>query len=51
METAVEGNPRRPISAWRRSIVGMSFLALGIGVLVLLGIIVGLIIAFAGTRD
>lgn len=29
----------------------MSFLALGIGVLVILGIIVGIIIAFAGTRD
>jgi hypothetical protein len=31
--------------------VGVSFIVLGIGVLVILGIIVGIIIAFAGTRD
>jgi hypothetical protein len=29
----------------------VSILVLGIGVLVILGIIVGIIIAFAGTRD
>jgi hypothetical protein len=29
----------------------MSLLAIGVGVLVILGIIAGIIIAFAGTRD
>jgi len=29
----------------------MSVLAIGVGVLVILGIIAGIIIAFAGTRD